>query len=653
MAVLNASPTPHDGGNNALLSSQNLSEMLKSEKNASRNFLAANFLSQTADKLTILSLFSLIILFGPQGELLGFSSCLLLLPPILFSFLAGVLADKFNAFRLLNQSVLLRAGIVLVFSMLLPQSLDESQRCAIVATVLVITGSASAIFDICRLKVTPRIVQLSAMQLGEKNALAPLVRVNSFVWVGMAAAIIASSGLWLVTNTSMPWILLRLSVILYVGAYFAGINAEAGCTSAFRRKEKLGALPFREYLRRHRKAAKTLLVSAGVGSFSLAFFVCLTLFAWQGHRLSLTLMTDLLPSLTLGLLTGALAANRQMKRAGLTKITEGIALVLAVASIAAAITGSTSSFVVAQIGVFLLGAAASKSQILLDTLCQSIFPRPYRGRALGLRNCLQLTPLFLAAVYLENILPAVSLLPALRVISITALVFAVCMAFIWNDLIFLLARMFARAVLRLFFHLQIIDHSREIGNLSQDAESSLGQDTTGGDKHGIRRRTVILAGNHTGWLDPLILGAVFERRTRFIVMEEAMTWPIIGKLASLLGAIPLKRGHGLDTLKTAEKCLAKGDSVLIFPEGKLTKDGSIGEFQSGVARLQKDTRCPIIPFAISGGYEAWPRDRKLPRLAAVKIVLGHPLENKDLEDLNVEQIRNLLHERVQELKING
>lgn len=653
MAVLNASPTPQDSGNDALLSSQNLAEMLKSEKNASRNFLAANFLSQTADKLTILSLFSLIILFGPQGELLGFSSCLLLLPPILFSFLAGVLADKFNAFRLLNQSVLLRAGIVLVFSMLLPQSLDESQRCAIVATVLVITGSASAIFDICRLKVTPRIVQLSAMQLGEKNALAPLVRVNSFVWVGMAAAIIASSGLWLVTNTSMPWILLRLSVILYVGAYFAGINAEAGCTSAFRRKEKLGALPFREYLRRHRKAAKTLFVSAGVGSFSLAFFVCLTLFAWQGHRLSLTLMTDLLPSLTLGLLTGALAANRQMKRAGLTKITEGIALVLAVASIAAAITGSTSSFVVAQIGVFLLGAAASKSQILLDTLCQSIFPRPYRGRALGLRNCLQLTPLFLAAVYLENILPAVSLLPALRVISITALVFAVCMAFIWNDLIFLLARMFARTVLRLFFHLQIIDHSREIGNLSQDAESSVVQDTTGGDKQGVRRRTVILAGNHTGWLDPLILGAVFERRTRFIVMEEAMTWPIIGKLASLLGAIPLNRGHGLDALKTAEKCLAKGDSVLIFPEGKLTKDGSIGEFQSGVARLQKDTRCPIIPFAISGGYEAWPRDRKLPRLAAVKIVLGQPLENKDLEDLNVEQIRNLLHERVQELKING
>jgi 1-acyl-sn-glycerol-3-phosphate acyltransferase len=120
----------------------------------------------------------------------------------------------------------------------------------------------------------------------------------------------------------------------------------------------------------------------------------------------------------------------------------------------------------------------------------------------------------------------------------------------------------------------------------------------------------------------------------------------------MLGAIPLKRGQGHDALKAAEYWLSKGESVLIFPEGKLTRDGSIGEFQSGVARLQKDTQCPIVPFAISGGFEAWPKGKKTPRPAAIRIAIGQPLEAKELHDLSVDEIRQLLRDRVQDLKNN-
>ncbi len=623
-----------------LASGKALAEKSKSEKRARLNFVATNFFSQTADKLSMLSLFSLIIFFGPQGELLGLSSCLMLLPPILFSYPAGMLADRFNPFRLLNQSILARATIVLALSMLLPEMLDEVQRCFIVFLLMAALGSASTLFDICRLKITPRVVKLSLATNEKENSLAPLVRLNSLFWASLAAAIMTSTLVWLATGTDMPWILLRASVVLYVIGYFTGINVENASTTAFRRKEARADLTFVQYLKRHRRAAKTLFVSAGVGTFSLAFFVCLTLFAWQGHRLSLTMMTELLPALALGLLSGGLAANRTVKEGGLTKLTEGLAIVLAVASIAASVTASTSHFFVAQLGVFALGATASKSQSLLDTLCQSIFPRQYRGRALGLRNALQLLPLLFAAIYIERILPSVSILPALRVLSVTALFFAVLMAFVWNDLVFLLCRLFARAVLKVFFKFQVVD------------KSHLGDITASGVAHWGRRKTVILAGNHTGWLDPLIVGAIFERRTRFLVMEEALNWPVIGHLASVLGAIPLKRGKGLDALKAAEDCLAKGESVLIFPEGKLTRDGSIGEFQSGVARLQKDTQCPIVPFAISGGFEAWPKDRKMPRPAAIRITVGRPLEVHELNAMSVDEIRQLLYEKVRDLKEN-
>ncbi len=641
VAVLSMESIPAGGESQARIASgQALEEQLRVQKKARRSFVACNFFSQTADKLSMLCLFSLIILFGPQGELLGLSSCLLLLPAILFSFTSGVLADKFNPLRLLNQSLLIRAAIVLSMSMLLPQMLDEIQRCFIIAILMAALGSASTLFDICRLKVTPRVVKLTEATSINENTLAPLVRLNSLFWASLAAAIMFSSFLWLATGTEFPWILLRLSVVLYVLAYFAGANVETICQNAFRRKDSLSKLTFLQYLKRHKRAAKTLFVSAGVGTFSLAFFVCLTLFAWQGHRLSLTLMTELLPALALGLLSGGLAANHAVKNGGLTKLTEGLAIVLVVASVAAVVTATTNHLIVAQFGVFALGASASKSQSLLDTLCQSIFPRQYRGRALGLRAALQLLPILFAAVYMERILPSVSLLPALRVLAITALVFAFLMAFVWNDLVFLLCRLWARSVLKVFFKFQIID------------KSQLNDDTVSGAHHWGRKKTVILAGNHTGWLDPLIVGAIFERRTRFLVMEEAMKWPVVGHLAAMLGAIPLKRGHGHDALKAAEDCLSKGESVLIFPEGKLTKDGSIGEFQSGVARLQKDTQCPIVPFAISGGFEAWPKGKKTPRPAAIRITIGRPLEAKELHDLSVDEIRQLLHDRVQDLKNN-
>ncbi len=59
-----------------------------------------------------------------------------------------------------------------------------------------------------------------------------------------------------------------------------------------------------------------------------------------------------------------------------------------------------------------------------------------------------------------------------------------------------------------------------------------------------------------------------------------------------------------------------------------------------------------MPFAISGGFEAWPKWRKTPRPAAIRIAIGRPLQVKELNDLSVDEIRQLLHDRVQELKNN-
>jgi len=140
---------------------------------------------------------------------------------------------------------------------------------------------------------------------------------------------------------------------------------------------------------------------------------------------------------------------------------------------------------------------------------------------------------------------------------------------------------------------------------------------------------VILAGNHTGWLDTLALGSACNRRIRFLAAEWVTKWPIIGPMIVALGGIPVRPGKGTHALEEAVECLRRGETVCIFPEGVLSVDGNLAQFRSGVAKLHKESGCPVIPFAIYGGYEAWPYNRRWPRLHKIAIHFGVPLSKLD------------------------
>lgn len=144
-----------------------------------------------------------------------------------------------------------------------------------------------------------------------------------------------------------------------------------------------------------------------------------------------------------------------------------------------------------------------------------------------------------------------------------------------------------------------------------------------------QKGAVILAGNHTGWLDTLAIIAVSDRRVRFLTVEWVTKLPIIGPIIAM-GSIPVRPGKGGKAIEDALKCLADGESICIFPEGALSVDGSLAQFRSGVSKLCKESGCPIIPFALYGGYEAWPYNRKLPRLHKIAIHFGVPLTPRNL-----------------------
>ena len=104
-----------------------------------------------------------------------------------------------------------------------------------------------------------------------------------------------------------------------------------------------------------------------------------------------------------------------------------------------------------------------------------------------------------------------------------------------------------------------------------------------------RKGKVILAGNHTGHLDPFIIQMATHRQLWFVTGPAAFKTPIVRHFLKYFNVLPIKFGKGLEALESANSKLTKGEAVIIFPEGRFTHDGSIGKFNRGVGLMAKAT----------------------------------------------------------------
>jgi long-chain acyl-CoA synthetase len=72
--------------------------------------------------------------------------------------------------------------------------------------------------------------------------------------------------------------------------------------------------------------------------------------------------------------------------------------------------------------------------------------------------------------------------------------------------------------------------------------------------------------------------------------------------------------------------LRHGMALILYPEGERSIDGTPKTFKKGAAILSIHLQVPIVPVAIEGFYEAWPRNQKFQKFVPLKVKIGQPLQ---------------------------
>ena len=157
----------------------------------------------------------------------------------------------------------------------------------------------------------------------------------------------------------------------------------------------------------------------------------------------------------------------------------------------------------------------------------------------------------------------------------------------------------------------------------------------------------LIVSNHQSFLDPALLGVRLPRTMSYMAKSELFENRLLSWLIRSLGAFPVRQGAGdIRAIKETVQRLQEGRILNIFPEGSRTETGEIMQMEPGVALVVRKAAVPIVPAAIIGSYEAWPRGTKLFRRHPVRIAYGPPL---DVKGMKADQILRLIDGAIRKL----
>ena len=139
--------------------------------------------------------------------------------------------------------------------------------------------------------------------------------------------------------------------------------------------------------------------------------------------------------------------------------------------------------------------------------------------------------------------------------------------------------------------------------------------------------------NHITWVDAVLLQLACPRPVRYIVDQEIYRKPLLKPFLRLAGCIPIDTRHSRSAIRAAAEKIVEGEIVCLFPEGRLTRSGTLLRLRRGYELIARQANAPVVPvwldqlwgsiFSYQGGRFFTKLPREIPY--RVTIAFGKPL----------------------------
>ena len=185
---------------------------------------------------------------------------------------------------------------------------------------------------------------------------------------------------------------------------------------------------------------------------------------------------------------------------------------------------------------------------------------------------------------------------------------------------------------------------------ARDLAKLLGVEVTvRGAEHLASGGPFVLTPNHQSHLDILALLGFLPGRTRFAAKREMWRHPVVGGVLDTLDMVPIDRENPEVAIAALAKADGAAGSLVVFPEGTRSRDGSIGRLKKGGFHLALGTGAPIVPVAIKGTIDILPRGAKTMKTGCtVEVTIVDPIDvaSRDIDGLMTE-VRDFLVKNVE------
>jgi 1-acyl-sn-glycerol-3-phosphate acyltransferase len=170
-----------------------------------------------------------------------------------------------------------------------------------------------------------------------------------------------------------------------------------------------------------------------------------------------------------------------------------------------------------------------------------------------------------------------------------------------------------------------------------------------GTENVLTGRPQIFMANHQSDLDILVVLAHIPGQFRWIAKKELFRIPVFGQAMRNAGYIEIDRqdhAKALQSLEEAAQKIRDGKSVVTFPEGTRSKDGTIRPFKQGLFHLAIHAGVPIVPISIIGAHEIMPKRSLMVKPGKITLVIDRPVEVSgytiETRTELIERIRNAI-----------